>query len=403
MSSLREIWVADYGVAGDGTDEAAKIQLAIDATSGLGGAVVRFHDTTQRFAFATGLTIPDGVSLRGQGKYSTRLRYTGTVTAISAPAGTSTNHSISISDLTLQLVAGNGATGIDAKWFISSTFRSLRIASTGAATGLTGVIANIDNTGQHSFYNVFEDCTWDGLATAVKIDSGVAQYANRWRLVAPTFLSCGDCLDIVNVKGIQVVAPYFNEHTGTAIKLGLSVDRAIFVAAVQETSSGGTMFNIDAGASRVSIIGYESFAGTLGLGSPAQIGKRGTLIGSADTGLQLSGTTAGTILSRALVQDAVGAQYSGVEGISGTLTESKNLRGSLTISGTNVSGTVTFTNAEPDTSYYLTVTPTTKSGSPAADSMHVESISKSTGSFTVTLKAAPGAGTSRDFDWHLIR
>lgn len=485
----KEIWVSDFGVTGDGTDESSKIQDAINAANALGGAAVRFHHpkdpaTATYFRFDTGLTIPGGVALLGEGKYQTILRYTGTGTAISASGAG--NNSISISDLTLQL-SGTGAVGIDASRLISSTFRSVRIAKSGSPTGLIGVKAVITTFAWNSYFNVFEDCTFDALATAINIDStsNPVQYANRWRLVAPTFLDCGDCLDIVKVHGMEIIAPVFDEYTGTAIKLGAGVNRLTLVAIRNETNQAGAskLFDIDLAANRVQVIGYSSHAGALGLGSPARFGDRGLLIGEADTGLQMSGppvsvspatitgitkanpavvttsaahgfsngdivfikdvggmtqvnklnftvasatattfalaavdstsfdtyTSGGTAslrtaTTRYVCDNVVGGQLHGVESISGTLTAGRNLRGTFSISGTSpTSDPITFANAEPDNSYYLVVTPVGKSGSPAPDSLHVESISKSAGSFTVTLKAAPGSGSSRTFDWILIR
>ncbi|MDD3927245.1 MAG: hypothetical protein PHT33_11375, partial [bacterium] len=105
-----------------------------------------------------------------------------------------------------------------------------------------------------------------------------------------------------------------------------------------------------------------------------------------------------------LRQGSVNAQnLTGVSGLSGSGTVAKNLRGSVTVSGTSTSATVTFGTAEADASYFLTLTPVAESGTPVADSRRIRSITKNTTGFTVNLVAAPGAGNSVTYDWHLIR
>jgi len=77
--------------------------------------------------------------------------------------------------------------------------------------------------------------------------------------------------------------------------------------------------------------------------------------------------------------------------------------GSLTISDTDSNKTVNLSPNQADTNYFLTFTRTAVSGTPAADSDEVASVTKNAGSFTVTMKAAPGAGNSVTFDWTLQR
>jgi hypothetical protein len=101
--------------------------------------------------------------------------------------------------------------------------------------------------------------------------------------------------------------------------------------------------------------------------------------------------------------DGVGHQLMYTGGISATATKANNLRGSVTISGTATTGTVTFPTAEPDSSYFLQVTPAAPTGTPAAGSNRVKSISKAAGSFTITLEVAPGTSMAQAFDWVLIR
>jgi len=87
----------------------------------------------------------------------------------------------------------------------------------------------------------------------------------------------------------------------------------------------------------------------------------------------------------------------GLVSLSGTGTLARNLRGQLTITSGNPSGSVSFANSESDTSYYLSLTPV--AGNSGGNI--IQSVSKNTGGFTVTLTA--NAGATITYDWHLIR
>lgn len=77
--------------------------------------------------------------------------------------------------------------------------------------------------------------------------------------------------------------------------------------------------------------------------------------------------------------------------------------GTVTISDAATTGDFTFPTAEADTSYFVSVTPSAKAGSPAPDSNVIESLTKATSKVTLTLTAAPGVGTSRTFDVLVFR
>jgi hypothetical protein len=77
--------------------------------------------------------------------------------------------------------------------------------------------------------------------------------------------------------------------------------------------------------------------------------------------------------------------------VSGSLTASNNLRGSGSTAATTTS-TVTFSTAELDTSYYLSITPTSGGGS-------ISAIVKNTGSFVITWTGT----VTNTYDWLLIR
>jgi hypothetical protein len=77
--------------------------------------------------------------------------------------------------------------------------------------------------------------------------------------------------------------------------------------------------------------------------------------------------------------------------------------GQITIADVATTGDFTFAAAEADTTYFVSVTPTAKTGAAAVGSNIVESVTKATTKVTVTLNTAPGAGTSRTFDVLILR
>ena len=77
--------------------------------------------------------------------------------------------------------------------------------------------------------------------------------------------------------------------------------------------------------------------------------------------------------------------------------------GSVTVTDPATTGAATFATEEPDTSYFVTLTASAESGTPAIDSHIVTSIAKTTTGFTVTVAAAPGASASVTFDWIKFR
>lgn len=94
---------------------------------------------------------------------------------------------------------------------------------------------------------------------------------------------------------------------------------------------------------------------------------------------------------------------SGLTGLSGAIKTANNLRGTLTVDNAATTGSVTFTTAEPDATYYLNITPTDNTGAVAAGSNRVSKIAKTSAGFTITVEVAPGAATTQRFDWILVR
>ncbi len=89
--------------------------------------------------------------------------------------------------------------------------------------------------------------------------------------------------------------------------------------------------------------------------------------------------------------------------ISATLLSGNNLRGSITISEVSMMGNIVFPIPEPDGQYYVTVSVSGISGSPAPGSTRTYVTNKTATGFTVQLEAPPGAGNSVTVDWLLVR
>lgn len=78
--------------------------------------------------------------------------------------------------------------------------------------------------------------------------------------------------------------------------------------------------------------------------------------------------------------------------------------GTVTISDAATTGAVTFTTEQADASYIVTASVSSVTGTPAANAYTLAGISgKATTGFTVSLRAAPGAGTSITYAWQLQR
>lgn len=297
-----------YGAKGDGTtDDGVAIQSAINAAAAVPGGVVIFGPKT--YAYATGLTLPTQVTLRGAGKYSTILEYGGSGTALQAD-GTNNSNKVVVEGLTVR-VAVNNAVAIDASRFIDSSFLSMRV-SWKSGTGQVGILANITNVTWTSFFNVLSDVTFDGLPTGLKLDASVAQRANRWRLLGCTFLSCGTSMLINNVQGIQIVGCYSDQHTVTAINLGASADRVHITDFVDESEQGGAQtFTINASAPRPQLIGFSTYSGTLGVASWNAFGANPTVIADATLGIGGQYANFGNVTSAANQGDVSGGQSTG--------------------------------------------------------------------------------------------
>lgn len=77
--------------------------------------------------------------------------------------------------------------------------------------------------------------------------------------------------------------------------------------------------------------------------------------------------------------------------------------GELTVSEADDEATVTFSAAEDNATYKVFAVPQAFSGTPADGAFTIKKIDKTTGGFTVTFLAAPGAGNSVTYDYWMRR
>ena len=78
-------------------------------------------------------------------------------------------------------------------------------------------------------------------------------------------------------------------------------------------------------------------------------------------------------------------------------------RGQIGLSGGATTVVVSLAPAEPDTSYFVQLTPVQTSGTPPAGAYTVNNVTKATGTFTISVLAAPGAGNTVVYDWFVYR
>lgn len=77
--------------------------------------------------------------------------------------------------------------------------------------------------------------------------------------------------------------------------------------------------------------------------------------------------------------------------------------GTIQVSETNSSGSVTFSTAQEDENYVIILQAKTVSGTPATGAYTISSKTYTKTGFSFNLIEAPGAGTSITFDWQLVR
>lgn len=261
--------VKDFGAVGNGTtNDVTAIQNAINAaaalpasggSSGLGGisgATVYFPPGVYRIN--SGITIPDGVKLIGNGERATVIKYYGSGSAVSNPTPGTRIGKIGIMEMTIK-DEGTGTIGLDLNSVSYSEFTSLWI------DGFDTAVKINSPTSGWSVYNRFSNVT-SNLCTTGYWLTGTSSNAHTFyacRYNTDTVNSGGIGWKIENSNGNQVIAchgdmvsntTYFAKLTASSANL---TDGNVFWGNRIEGDGSYTVYGFDVGTN----VGYTVIGG----------------------------------------------------------------------------------------------------------------------------------------------
>lgn len=255
--------VKDFGAVGDGTtNDVTAIQNAINAAaalpasgsvSGLGGisgATVYFPPGVYRIN--SGITIPDGVKLVGNGERATVINYYGSGSAVSNPTPGTRIGKIGIMEMTIA-DKGTGTIGLDLNSVSYSEFASLWIDGFDTAVKMTSP------TGGWSVYNRFYNVTSNKCTTGYWLAPTSTN--------AHTFYACRYNTDSTNTNGVGWLIENSNGNQIIACHADM-VSNNTYFAKLTAASAGVTDGNVIWG-NRVEGDGSYTVYGT-SLGSNVQ-------------------------------------------------------------------------------------------------------------------------------------
>lgn len=196
----------------------------------------------------------------------------------------------------------------------------------------------------------------------------------------------------VNDAGVNTVDLGGIGETGTSYVRTTGGDGVFFGNWIESGSYTGSHYVIS--DSRTSIYSpHDSGIANVATGATGQFPAKENRIIMKD----------GSVLGAVIMPDTGLRHYNTAAG--GTLVANSpgNMRGSFQIAGAATTATITFSRNEANTSYFVSITATAKTGAPAAGAHRVVSVAKSTTGFVVTVEAAPGGVTDVSFDWIIVR
>ncbi|MDD3926099.1 MAG: glycosyl hydrolase family 28-related protein [bacterium] len=409
--------VRAYGAKGDGTtDDTTAIQNAIDSFSS--GGIVFFPSGT--YVITSALTVRKGIILQGSGRGCPINNGFTTTTIQNNGTGVALNIS-SAWDITIRDIAvlgnANSSHGISAyeatRLLIENVYLAANDRGISLSTSVNVVLRHVGSSLNRGAGLIASDITVLTIQDSYMSDN--VGYGARANNCASVYIansifsamnSTNECgLSLATSAGAsesQVVIGCFFENNSTALDVNATsgiAHRSVLISGNQFTDSN-TAILLRSLVEDAVIIGNNFRNNTTNI----SYGGSGPIRPYIGPNSFVNGTfVSGSATNPVTMRNSSGLHQTGLVGISGTALESANLRGVITISGTPDTGTVTFNTSEPDTDYFLTVTPTTYTGTPATGSNRIKSISKATGGFTLTLESAPGTENGVSFDWHLIR
>lgn len=168
---LSHVFAADVK-ADDSTNNAAAIQVAINAANSAGGGVVTLPAGNIRFGSA--LTLYSGVQLEGRGPQATVLKYTGAAQAVVQSTPGTRVYGLGVRALKLQDI-GTGTIGLDFDSVSTSMIEDVVIDGFTTGVSLTG-------SNGYCVYNRFTNVTAANATTGFLI-GGTGSNSN-------TFLAC---------------------------------------------------------------------------------------------------------------------------------------------------------------------------------------------------------------------
>lgn len=145
--------------------------------------------------------------------------------------------------------------------------------------------------------------------------------------------------------------------------------------------------------------GSSSIAGAQTTANQAYI-----LANSAATEAQLAETTATAAQTTATAAAVAAAAAQSTANTANNRT-SQWFAGQVTVNGGGTSGVHTFSGSEtePDAFYHVLANAVSQTGSPAAGSQTITTITKTTSGFTINVAADPGGGNTVIFDFLVVR
>ena len=357
-----------WGAVGDGlADDAPAIQAAVDALPS--GGTVRFRGGS--FNVGATITVQNGITLQGPGKLRSRTA----LPAIVAPVNPA---------------ARSGA------WRIS------RMRFNGRAVNGDRSAIGIDMTNVCS--SLLEDVKVGSCDIGIKMDGPVFcgyNHLNR--------LSIGACDIGIEMSNSTIKTSLFSSNIGE-VDVGLSIKTTNELDAFGVSIEGFRTAGVDVLRGDTVHLHHFYFANNGG-GTGIRIApgvSECTIVNPrySHVETQIDDQAGDTIVldnKHPSKQLRTGALY--VDGISAGKAKARNLRGRVTIAGTEQRITVKFDQREKDADYYAVATAATPApGNDApAGATQVRLADNTRDGFTIILAAAPGEGRAVTVDWILVR